>query len=191
MPKDDFDVLDYGGDSLDLSLADHDSGLADLSKLVKQLAMKRVERAEAEERLKQLKSEEEELARVRIPDLFEELGLGPGTEISTDTGLKVKLEKHVKANITDAHRDAAVRWFEENNLDRLLKDEFSMKLSKGEADKAESIREMLNEIGVAYTNKRNVPWNTLAKFVKERDAAGEPVPDDLLGVYRYNEAKIG
>lgn len=184
-----FDAPDFGGDSLDLSMTDTDSGLADLSRWVKKLAQVRAQRAEAEEHLKQIKEEEDQIARVHIPDIFENLGL-MGT-IQTDTGLKITVNRVVKASIKDANRDAAIQWFKDNNLERMVKDEFSMKLNKGQQDQADQIRDALDKLGVSYKNKKNVHHSTLASFVKERLEAGEPVPEDILGVFKYNEAKIG
>jgi hypothetical protein len=189
MSQNEFDALDFGGESLDLAMQDSDSGLAELSRWVKKLAQVRAKRAEVEELVKQIKEEEDQIARVHIPDLFENLGLSGS--IQTDTGLKVTVKQVVKASIKDANRDAAIQWFDDNNLSRMVKDEFTMKLNKGQNEEADKIREALDDLGVAYKNKKNVHPSTLSSFVKERLEAGEPVPEDILGVFKYNEAKIG
>lgn len=191
MTRDELTVPDYEGEELDIATEHKDSGLRELSKLVTELALKRRERADLEARLKIAQDEENTLARIRIPELVDDLGLAG--KIETKSGLKITIKKVVKASITDARRDAVVKWFDDNGLGLMIKDEFSLKLGRGEdAQKmANAVRKSLDKLTAPYKNKKNVHNSTLVAFIKERDAAGDPVPDDLLGVYRYNEAKIG
>jgi hypothetical protein len=184
-------VPDYGGEELDIATEHKDSGLLQLSKLVTELALKRRDRAALEAQIKLVQEEENVLARIRIPELVDDLGLAG--KIETKNGLKITIKKVVKASIKDANRDEAVKWFDENGLGLMVKDEFSMKLGRGvDAQvQADAIRSALDRLEVSYKNKKNVHPSSLVSFIKERDAAGDPVPDALLGVYRYDEAKIG
>ncbi len=189
--SDELSVPDYEGEVLDIATEHKDSGLRELSKLVTELALIRRDRAALADKLKEVQKEEDTLARVRIPELFDDLGLAG--KITTKSGLSITVKKVVKASIKDANRDEAVAWFDSNNLGLMVKDEFSMKLGRGEDAQiqADAIRDALNKLKVPYKNKKNVHPSTLVSFIKERDAAGQPVPDAILGVYRYDEAKIG
>lgn len=180
-------TFDYGEDELETSSMNKDSGLAQLSVLVGELSkgLREVERAEAS--LKELKKHVEDIQRVLIPELMEELGMD---SITTESGLKISIRHVVRASITDKNRDAAVAWFRKEGLDRMLTNQFVLKLKKGQAAQAEKLREKIEEIGLPYENKQTVHHSTLSSFVKERDAAGEETPDDVLNIFRYKEAKI-
>lgn len=182
------DIFDYGDDTLEVDSTNDDSGLAALSALVTRANQVDIEVARAEDQLKALKEHQTDLKQRRIPDLMDELNMASFT---TKSGLKVGVKKKVRANITDATRAEAIKWFEEQNLERMVKHEFKLNLDKGEEAKALELSTAIESLGLAYTNKRNVHPSSLSAFVKQRDAAGEAVPDDLFNVYRYSEAKIG
>lgn len=180
--------FDFGDDSLEEVETHSDSALAELSRLVSMLAQAEVEVERAEAQLKKCKEDRDELKLRRIPDLMAELNC---STLQTRAGLKVTIKTVVKASMTDKTRDRAVAWFEEQGLSRMLKNEFSLKLSKGEDDKAVALRTAIEELGLEYKNKKNVHHSTLSAFIRERDKAGESTPDDLFNVYRYSEAKLG
>lgn len=177
--------IDYGEDELEKEPTSKE-GLAQLSRLVLELSKQRVVAAQAEETAKEEKKKMEELAQIAIPDLMEELGV----ESVKVSGMVVEVVPKVRARISDATREGAAAWLRENNLDKLLKNEFSLKLNTGEEAQAQLLREKLEELNLPYKNKLNVAPQTLGKFIRERDAEGEPVPDDLFNIYRYKEAKI-
>jgi uncharacterized small protein (DUF1192 family) len=182
------DIFDYGDDQLDESSTHSDSGIAELSRLVTLLAQQDIEVERAEAHLKKMKEDRDDLRRRRIPDLMDELNCRTH---ETKAGLKVTVKNVVKASITDKTRNAAIAWFDEQNLGRMVKNEFTLKLSKGEEDRATQLRHAIEGLGLEYKNKKNVHHSTLSAFIKERDAAGESTPDELFNVYRYSEAKIG
>jgi len=182
------DIFDYGNDVLEEGSVNEDSGLTALSALVTRANQIDIEVARAEDQLKALKETQTDLKQRRIPDLMDELAL---QSFHTKSGLKVSVKKKIRAKITDATRAAAIKWFEEQNLERMVKHEFKLNLDKGEEAKALELSTAIEVLGLAYTNKRNVHPSSLAAFIKQRDAAGEDVPDDLFNVYRYSEAKIG
>jgi len=181
------DIFDYGDDQLEADSVS-DSGLAALSALIIRANQIDIEVARAEDQLKSLKETQAELKQKRIPDLMDELNTMSHT---TKSGLKVTVTKKVRAKITDATRAAAIKWFQEQNLERMVKNEFSLKLDKGEEAKAKELSIAIEGLGLAYSNKKNVHPSSLSAFVRQRDAAGEAVPDELFNVYRYSEAKIG
>lgn len=182
------DIFDYGDDTLEADSVDTETGHAALSELIIRANQIDIEVARAEDQLKALKETQTDLKQRRIPDLMDELNMASFT---TKSGLKVSVKKKVRANITDATRTEAIKWFEEQNLERMLKHEFKLNLDKGEEAKALELSTAIESLGLAYTNKRNVHPSSLSAFVRQRDAAGESVPDNLFNVYRYSEAKIG
>lgn len=190
------DDFDYGDDILSSDSLNEDSGLAALSALVSRANQVDIEVARAEDQLKKLQEDQTDLKQHRIPDLMDELGM---SSFITKSGLKVAVNKKIRARITDATRTAAIQWFKEQNLERMVKNEFALKLDKGNevVDKrtgesqVSNLIKTLDKLGLPYTNKKNVHPSSLSAFVKHRDAAGEAVPDDLFNVFRYSEAKIG
>lgn len=182
------DIFDYEDDVLDEGSVNDDSGLAALSALVTKASQVDIEVARAEDQLKKLKETQVELKQKRIPDLMDELDTASHT---TKSGLKVTVKNKVRARITDATRDAAVQWFKDQNLEAMVKNEFKLALDKNQGAAAKALIKAIKKIGLAFSNKKNVNPATLSAFVKQRDAAGEEVPDDLFNVFRYSEAKIG
>lgn len=190
------DIFDYGDDHLSVDSANTDSGLAALSALASRANQVDIEVARAEDQLKKLKEDQVDLKQRRIPDLMEELGLASFT---TKSGLPVSVKEKVRARLTDATRDQAVAWFKDQNLERMVKNEFKLSLDKGNevVDKetgesqVSNLLKVLDKLGLPYTNKKNVHPSSLAAFIKQRDAAGEATPEDLFNIYRYSEAKIG
>lgn len=197
MADDDFD---YGEDSLEVDSVNGDSGLAALSALVTRANQVDIEVARAEDQLKKLKEDQLDLKQRRIPDLMDELDMASFT---TKSGLKVGVTKKVRAKITDATRGPAIEWFIRMNFERMVKNEFKLALDKGNEVKpvdddgkegesqVDLLIKSLDKLKLPYTNKKNVHPSSLAAFVKQRDAAGEEVPDDLFNVFRFSEAKIG
>lgn len=182
------DAFDYGDDVLEVDSVNEDSGLTALSALVIRANQIDIEVARAEDQLKSLQETQKDLKERRIPDLMDELNMASFT---TKSGLKVGVKKKVRARITDATRGPAIEWFKEHNLERMVKNEFTLKLDKGEEEKAKELSSAIEGLGLTYTNKKNVHPSSLSAFVRQRDAAGEDVPDELFNVYRYSEAKIG
>lgn len=190
------DIFDYGDDTLEVDSVNEDSGLAALSQLVTRANQIDIEVARAEDQFKALKETQTDLKQRRIPDLMDELNMAAFT---TKSGLTVKVTKKVRAKITDATRAPAIKWFKDQNLERMVKNEFALKLDKGNEvvdeetgeSQVSNLIKALEKLGLPYSNKKNVHPSSLSAFVKQRDAAGEEVPDDLFNVYRSSEAKIG
>ena len=184
------DIFDYGDDTLsvDTGSTNEDSGITALSQLVTRANQIDIEVARAEDQLKALKETQTDLKQRRIPDLMDELGV---MEFTTTSGLKVSVKRKVRANITDSTRTAAIAWFKEHNLERMVKNEFKLSLDKGEDVKAEELAKIIEKMGLVCTNKKSVHPSSLSAFVRQRDAAGEDVPSDLFNVYRFSEARIG
>ncbi len=182
------DIFDYEDDALDEGSVNEDSGLTALSALVTRANQVDIEVARAEDQLKKLKEAQVDLTQRRIPDLMEELGV---QSFTTTSGLKVGVKRKVRASITDATRTEAIAWFKDQNLSRMVKNEFKLSLDKGEDAKASDLAKAIEKLGLSYTNKRSVHPSSLAAFVRQRDAAGEAIPDNLFNVYRYSDARIG
>lgn len=188
---------DYGDDELEDGPANKSDGLARLSELVTEMAQDALEIERAKFGLKEKQEKYEVLTRRIIPDLMEELGQDA---CKTTSGLKISIRHVVKASISNKNRNDAVAWFKEQNLERMLKDEFVLKLSptqvinKGEDNEepaGAALIKVIEELGLDYDNKKTCHASTLGAFVRERDAAGEETPDAILGVFRYRQAKIG
>lgn len=188
---------DYGDDELETGSIDKRDGLVRLSGLVADMASDALKIERAKATVKEMEEKYESLIRITIPDLMEELGQAKCT---TDSGLPISVKQKVRASITNKNRVEAVAWFKKQNLERMLKDEFVLKLSTnekvnkgedGERDAGPALIEAIEALGLDYENKKTCHHGTLSAFVRERDAAGEETPDKILSVFRYREAKIG
>ena len=177
---------DYGEDSLNSTSAS-DSGIAQLTSLVNESKKSDIKIQELKAALKEEQARNDRLKQQDIPNLMESLGT---MEHRTTTGLHVVVERKVRARISDDTRAGALKWLDDHGLGRMVKDEFKLNLTKGQAEQADKLRKVMDDLNVPYTNKKNVHPQTLMALVRERDASGEDVPDELFNIHRYNEAKI-
>jgi len=163
------------------------SELERVQKLAKLLVEKQAVVKRLDDELKAHKKELLSLEREDLPALMEELGL---KDFTLSTGEKIAVVKDVEAAITEKTRYGALRWLLANNFGGLIKTVVSIEFGRGDRNKAEAVRE---EIAAHYDDVElleKVHPSTLKAFVKERMAAGEPVPADLFNVRPFSKAKI-
>jgi len=157
--------------------------LKQLDELAEELAAAdlAVETAEADLDLK--KEVAASLAEVQIPELMEGVGL---TEFKTEGGLKIKVIKKIRSNISEANRNAAFNWLREHGHNAMIKR--ALTVLAQDDDQGQELSVLLSDYDVS--DKATVPWQTLDKFVTEMLEEGEDIPQDLFGVYRQQKAKV-
>jgi hypothetical protein len=143
-----------------MSIADS-QGLGRLSGLVKGLQASQLAIEEAEALLKECKETYAEFSEERIPDLMQELGL---ESIELSTGEKLKVENVFYAKIPSQRQEEAFKWLQDNGMGSVIKEE--------------------------VIKKKGVHHQTLKAIVKERFEGGEPIPEELFGIYVKNVTKI-
>ena len=160
--------------------------IADLA--ARQIAMEDwIERQE--ERLKEGKKKLAKLTSEELPEAMRAAGV---KEFTLENGAELKLDSKVRASITKANEAAAYEWLRENGGADILRSKFDLSFAADEDAKAQDFAAQLEEMGLDFNQKVNVPWNSLDAFVRcelaenEHDEAWE----NMFGVYRQTSVKI-
>jgi hypothetical protein len=101
-------------------------------------------------------------------------------------------ERHTvyNAKIPDEKRQDAFQWLEEQGHGDLVKSVINIIFGMQEHEKRLAVMKLLSDNGIEFYNNESVHASTLKAFVKREIQAGHIVPDDLLGVYMFDEVKI-
>ena len=139
---------------------------------------------EIESKLKEKKEDFEQVSRVAIPSILNEVGLA---ELKLSTGEKVTIEDKLKASI--ANKNYALAYSNmvkheggdeeaKNMIDSLFKTKTILE------NVSEEILDLLLDKDVEYDIKKEIPWQTLNKYCKERLEQGKEVPEGI-SVFQY------
>lgn len=131
-----------------------------------------------------------ELAQVRdkdIPSAMAEVGISSFT-LDDDSVVTVKL--YYSAKIDDDNREQAFEWLEANGHGDIIKHTIGVALGRGEDEMAKLVVEALEKIGVSYTDKNSVHYQTLVAFIREQVEKGAEVPLDTFKAYIGQTTKI-
>jgi hypothetical protein len=143
--------------------------------------------AEAQVELAKLTEQFNTIGQVRIPDLFDELSL---SKLKLTSGQYVEVKRKFSASITAENQAACFEWLQKNGHESIIKHKIDIDLKKGESEEQEKIVDLLEEIGVTYTDKNTVHPQTLLAFVKEQMESGSNFPQELFKVYPLRTTKI-
>jgi len=152
------------------------------------------EAVSVQQRIKQLDDEtkraKDKLSRllnVDIPDAMLDSGM---SGMTLEGGTVISVSEVIAARIPVKFRTDAFNWLRENGFGDLIKNEISVKLNTGDDVSAQQAEDYFQNAGMDYDRKEAVHHQTLNAFVKEQTKAGNPIPDDLFGVFRATQAKI-
>ena len=87
--------------------------------------------------------------------------------ISLMDGSKVSIKDQTRANITKDNQDFCFDWLKQNGLDDIIKNDVVLTFGRGQDSDASNLIGELQDRGLYPSNKKTVPWNTLAKTVEE------------------------
>lgn len=161
--------------------------LQELSKMIDDMTILERQIMTAQEQLASLQEKHKELNGVKIPDLFDELGI---KKISLKDGRIVEVTRKYAASITEENSDACFDWLEKNGHDSIIKHVLTINLKKGESEEYEKILETLYKVKVAFKDKNTVHPQTLAAFVREQIENGTDFPQDLFKVFPLRFTKV-
>lgn len=140
---------------------------------------------DTEEYLKEKIKELEKISRELIPNLLNELHL---SEIRLSTGEKIIVEEKLKAsipkkNLLVAYRNMVLEEGDENKISSLFTEKIIIDESKDE------ILDLLLDKEIPYTVDRNIHWQTLNKYCREKISSGGNIPEGI-SVFQYQETII-
>ena len=140
--------------------------------------------------LEKLNKRYEELRCAHIPDLFDELNL---SKITLSTGELVSVKREFLAHITEANKEKAFSWLNENGHGAIIKHDVTVKIKKGGEEQYKDLISDIALFGLDYADKQYVHPGTLKAFVNEQMNGAEDngnIPQDVFGVYPLRITKI-
>lgn len=162
-------------------------GLAKVSALAQQATDLDAEITQAENKLKQLKEELRDIVENLLPTAMAEIGM---VRFELQDGSEISIKPYYSAKIDDQNRNKAFDWLVEHGHEAIIKQEFTVKVDKGDMETAAELRSYFAEHKVDYSGKTGVHPQTLTAFVKEQVESGADFPLDLFNVYIGQIAKI-
>lgn len=179
---DDIDVFD------DVPELPSETGLSRMSKLFAERSELDQEREELEARLKIVTSELRHIDEKKFPELFDEVGVSS----VTIGNRKIEVAEKLYGSLPSKEDERAKALEELARLDGLgiLKAEVKVTYTKGEANLARELQEMLLNSGVAATMSENAHPQTYQAWAREQLAHGKNLDLEVLGLYNRRFIKI-
>jgi hypothetical protein len=144
-----------------------------------------IEKREAD--LESLKESYKKIQEYSLPEAMAEVGIA---EFKLNNGAKVSVKNFYAGKIDDENRGPCFGWLRSNGHDSLIKHEMNVSLGKGDDEVAKQIAEFLKELGMTYTDKESVHYQTLSAFIREQVEAGTTFPMELFKAYVGRKAKV-
>ncbi len=149
-------------------------------------------KADLEAKVKEVSSKISGIERKDLPDMFAKAKISSVSveadgnhppfiaERSTVYGAKIPEEKRMDA----------FQWFEQTGHGDLVKSVIEIVFGMQEHEERLRVMKLLSDNNVEYWNNESVHHQTLKAFVKREIQAGRIIPQDLLGVFIFDEVKI-
>lgn len=182
---------DYGTDAEPDRVAIAEA-FARLDKLAQEAEATARKVAEAEVELDLRRATHRQIIERDIPELLDQMRM---TECTTSSGLRVQIERKIRASLPSgkerpADRAAAIQWLIDHGHGGLVKNKVVVALDRGEDDRADALVTQLRGAGFDPTAEKEVHPSTLSALARELLGEGRDVPMDLLGVFDQRQAKI-
>ena len=151
-----------------------------------------LEKAELEEKVKRVSKKISGIQLKDLPDMFSRAKIS-SISVEKDGNHPAFVAERgtvYTAKIPDEKRMEAFQWFEENGHGDLVKSVIQIVFGMQEHEKRLKLMKLLADNGFEYWNNESVHAQTLKAFVKRELVAGRIIPQDLLGVFIFDEVKI-
>lgn len=149
---------------------------------------------DAEDKVKDLKREYQQIRTEALPEAMKQVGL---SEFALSDGSKITVADDLNCNIKVANRAEAFDWLRKNGHGDIIKNEVILAFGTGEDLLKNEAVAFAEEHDFQYTAKENVHNNTLTAWAKrqlvvqgEDDVESEEIPEDLINIFRYSVAKV-
>jgi hypothetical protein len=142
-----------------------------------------------EENLKAKKQTLEDISRVQIPSILNQVGL---SELRLSSGEKLIVKDKLKASIPDKNYIMAYRSMikeeggdeqAEQKVDSLFKSKVILE------NPSDDVLSLLIEKEIAYEMKREIHYQTLNKYCREKLEQGKTIPEGI-SAFQYQETEI-
>lgn len=149
-------------------------------------AQEEVERLQA--LLDEAKKNLQRISEIEIPKLMD----GIDGKLKLPDGREVTISEKIRASIASDKRPLAMKWLDDNNHGNLIKRRFIIEFGRDQEEWAKNFEQELakSKSPLNVKQERNVHWQTLDAFVREKMENGDDLPLELFGVYRQRSSKI-
>ena len=161
--------------------------LEEVSNLVAYIAETEKNLKIKEDAVKTTKDHLRKLVEEDLPNKLAEIGL---SKVETTNGDKVEIKPFYRGHISKERMAEAFKWLRQNNHGDMIKNEIKTVFGKGEDGKSITLKKLLNDSGISFTDKESVHPQSLSAFIREQTEKGKALPHDLLGVHIGQIAKI-
>jgi MoaA/NifB/PqqE/SkfB family radical SAM enzyme len=151
-----------------------------------------LEKADLEAQVKEISSKITGIERKDLPDMFSKAKVSSVTVEADGNHPAFVAERNTVygAKIPEEKRMEAFQWFEHTGHGDLVKSVIEIVFGMQEHEERLRVMKLLSDNGVSYWNNESVHHQTLKAFVKRELQAGRVIPQDLLGVFIFDEVKI-
>ena len=151
-----------------------------------------LEKAELEERIKKINSKITGIERKDLPDMFSKAKISSVTVEADGNHPAFVAERSTVygGKIPDEKRLEAFQWFEQAGHGDLVKSVIQIVFGMQEHEERLRVMELLSDNDIEYWNNESIHAMTLKAFIKRELKAGRIIPQDLLGVFIFDEVKI-
>jgi hypothetical protein len=151
-----------------------------------------LQKNDLEQQIREINNRIQNVEREELPDLFTKVGIS-AVVVDQDGNHPPFIAKRktvYSAKIPDEKREEAMKWFEDQGHGDLVKATIDINFGMHEHEKRLKCMKVLSDAGIEFYASETVHHSTLKAFVKREITAGRIVPQDLLGVYIFDEVKI-
>ncbi len=140
-------------------------------------------------KLKSAQLDLEQVMTKRLPDAMDDLEL---SELRLADGSKIAVKREYHCSIPKARKEEALQYLRDNALGDVIKKFVSVEFGRGEDETATGLTSRLRE---EFPDKpveceAGVHASTLKALVKERFESGNPMPEELFGIFTIDRATI-
>jgi hypothetical protein len=182
-------------DALYDALANEPAAPVDLTTIRRKAVQLRdayLEKADLEERVKKVQTKITDIERKDLPDMFSQAGVSSVT-VEADRNHPAFVAQRgtvYTAKIPDEKRMDAFEWFEQQGHGDLIKSVINIVFGMQEHEERLRVMKILADNHIPYYTNESIHHQTLKAFVKREITGGRIVPQDLLGVFIFDEVKI-
>lgn len=143
--------------------------------------------AQAEDVLKAAKEHARILREETIPAVFAEAGIA---DFTLACGQKICVKSELFASVPKENKAEAAKWLIENGLGGIVKSTVKVDFQKNDFSAAYQLKDELARDGYCAAAEQDFNTTSLKACLREKIAAGEPVPLDLFGARAVFTTKI-
>lgn len=165
-----------------------DNILASIAQTARDIQQAKLDVETAEAALKAKQSVLKTLQEETLPELMKDAGQ---EKLKTIDGLEVAIKELVRGQPSAENQFAAYKWLRDGGNGGIIKSQIVADLGKADPEKVKEAIKALTALGIPTVSaKETVAWQTLGALVREKLAAGEQVPLDILGVHIWKMADV-